>query len=171
VTGHPGGPDGLATVLRLVRELEPGVVNVGHGRDDACTARARAFADAWTEQGGHLGAIVSWPSAAASWLRQADRLATGADTWVIADTPTGWAGIGPRLLDTGRWSPRRTVAFPGVDDPTLAGRAETHGLRGATRDGRVWHIDGPWLRIGDGPVVAAGEPLRDSGRPGERSPR
>jgi hypothetical protein len=142
--------DELATVTRLVRELGPVVVNVGHGRDRDSILRARAFLHGWAEHGGHIGAVVSWPPSAASWLRPAARLARGADTWVIADQPGGWAGIGPRLAATGRWRADRTVAFSGLADPTLpslAGVPATDGLRGATHDGRIWQLRGTWLRI------------------------
>ncbi|HEY2205972.1 MAG TPA: hypothetical protein VGH99_15980 [Pseudonocardia sp.] len=101
----PADPAELATVLRLVRELAPGVVNLGHGRAPGSVARARAFERAWRERGGHLGIVVSWPATAASWLRPATRLARGADTWVVADDPAGWTGIGPRLAGTGAWWP------------------------------------------------------------------
>jgi hypothetical protein len=147
----PADPAELATVLRLVRELAPGVVNLGHGRAPGSVARARAFERAWRERGGHLGIVVSWPATAASWLRPATRLARGADTWVVADDPAGWTGIGPRLAGTGAWWPARTVAFAGLCDPRLpllAGPAPTDGLRGATRDGHVWRIAGGWLRTG-----------------------
>ena len=68
----------------------------------------------------------------------------------VPDTPAGWAGIGPRLADTGRWRADRTVAFPGLDDPALpvaAGLPAGTGLRGVTTDGRTWTHDGGWLRI------------------------
>jgi hypothetical protein len=139
----------LDAVVHLVRGLRPGVVNVGHSRDDISIARVDAFIEAWAETGGTVGAIVSWPTSAASWLRQARQLSAGADTWVIADTPTGWAGIGPRLADTGLWRADRTVAFPGLDDVTLTrlvGPAATEGLRGASTDGGTWHYVRGWLR-------------------------
>jgi hypothetical protein len=140
-----------AAVLALVRRLRPGSVNVGHGRDPASIVRAEAFAGAWTDLGGDIGVVVSWPATAASWLRQARRLAAGADTWVVADTPSGWAGIGPRLAATGLWRADRTVAFPGLDDPALsrvAGPAATEGLRGVSADGCTWQHTNGWLRTG-----------------------
>jgi hypothetical protein len=143
-------PVELDVVMSLVRQLGDGVVNVGHGRDPASIRRAQAFAKEWAAQGGFLGTIVSWPDTAASWLRQATRLATGGDIWVVADTPTGWSGIGPRLADTARWRVDRTIAFPGLDHPSLpvrAGRAVVAGLRGVTTDGRIWTHDGRWLRV------------------------
>jgi hypothetical protein len=141
----PGLQSELDTVLRLLRGLRPGVVNVGHGRDDTSIARATAFAEAWAETGGTVGAIVSWPPSAASWLRHARRLSADADTWVVADTATGWAGIGPRLADTDLWRADRTVAFPGLDDPSLTRLAATEGLRGASTDGGTWHHVHGWL--------------------------
>ena len=141
----------LATVLALVEGLRPGIVNVGHGRDPISLARARVFLQAWTRRGEQVGAVVSWPAAAASWLRPATRLADDADTWVVADLPGGWAGVGPRLATTARWDPARTVAFAPLADPDLprvAGRAATEGIRGATPAGEVWRYRHGLLVLG-----------------------
>lgn len=141
----------LTVVNDLLQRLRPGVVNVGHGRDLASCVRAAAFVDAWTRRGGTIGAVVSWPASAASWRRQARRLSADADTWIVADTPSGWAGIGPRLAETGLWRADRTVTFPGLDDPALsrlAGQAATEGLRGVSTDGRTWQHTNGWLRTG-----------------------
>lgn len=132
----------LATVLRLLEGDGARLVNVGHGRSPAAVRAARAFQEAWT---GEIGAVVSWPVQAASWLRPATRLAAGApDAWVIADTAAGWAGPGRRLAATGTWRPTATIAFASLADPglpALAGRPATDGLRGATADGGVWIVD------------------------------
>ncbi|MFG2001468.1 hypothetical protein ACGFNU_20190 [Spirillospora sp. NPDC048911] len=132
----------LDAMLRLLEGEGARLVNVGHGRSPASAARARAFLDAWP---GDVGAVVSWPAAAASWLRPARRLAAGApDAWVIADEPAGWAGIGPRLAATGLWRAHATFAFTGLAGPrlpALAGPESTEGLRGVTAGGRIWEIN------------------------------
>jgi hypothetical protein len=164
----------LDTVLRLVRGLRPGVVNVGHGRDDTSITRVAAFAEAWTETGGTVGAIVSWPASAASWLRQARQLSADADTWVVADTPTGWAGIGPRLAETGLWRADRTVAFPGLDDPSLArlaGPAATEGLHGASTDGGTWHYGHGWLHTSQPTLASPFSESPDARTAPPRTPR
>jgi len=147
----PGPDPELRTVLELVRRRGGGLVNIGHSRDTACTARASAFADAWQDSGGLVGAVVSWPERAASWLQPACRLAAGApDAWVIAGIPPGWAGIGRRLASMSGWTAHRTVAFSGLADADLAvtaAREATEGLAGATGDGATWFFHDGRLRI------------------------
>jgi len=99
-------PD-LARTLELLREIDARLVAVGHGRDERSVAAARAFLAAWPHD---VAVVVDLPSTAASWLRPAQRLTgAGADAWVIADTPAGWANVERRLRETGRWDPMRTV--------------------------------------------------------------
>ncbi len=135
----------LAAVLGLVRADGPALVNVGHGRDAHSASCARAFAEAWEAEGGLVGAMVSWPRTAASWLRPTRQLVCGPpDVWVIADEAAGWPDVGRRLSTTLLWRASRTVAFAGLADPLLplrAGRDATEGIRGAYRDGRIWVFD------------------------------
>lgn len=128
----PGGVAAaeLSGVLTLVGGLEPRVVNVGHDRKPASLARAQAFLEVWCGSGGQVGAVVSWPQTAASWLRPAIRLADDADTWVVADVPHGWAGLGPRLAATALWDrsrPHRRVRPAGR--PRSAARRWPHRHR------------------------------------------
>lgn len=143
MTSREGPPPAeLATVIRLVREHRPALVNVGHGRTAHSIACARAFGEAWEAGGGAIAAMVSWPQVAASWLRPACRLVAGfPDVWVIAEQADGWTGIGRRLVATGVWRPARTVAFAGLASPrlpALAGAEATDGLRGSLPDGTAW---------------------------------
>ncbi len=132
----------LATVVGLVRALRADLVNVGYGRTPRSIASANAFIESWEAAGGQIGAVVSWPSVAASWLRPAGRLAAGApDAWVVADTTEGWASIGRRLAATGRWWAPRTIAFEGLADPLLpsvTGFEASEGLSGSLSEGTVW---------------------------------
>ncbi|MFD8813193.1 hypothetical protein ACFV23_17300 [Streptomyces sp. NPDC059627] len=61
---------GLLTVPKARIET----VAIGHGRDEASRAAARAFVRAWTARGGQVLTVVDWPETAASWLRPARRL-------------------------------------------------------------------------------------------------
>ncbi|MBM7769800.1 hypothetical protein JOD54_000004 [Actinokineospora baliensis] len=130
------GPE-LATVLALARQLGGGLVNVGHGRDPESAAAAAAFVAAWE---GAVGVVVSWPSEAASWLRQACRFAGGCpDLWVIADNGGDWVGMGRRLAALPQWRPHRTVAFSGLALPSLPSAVgDVEGLCGAGPDGSRW---------------------------------
>ena len=112
----------------------------------------------WAGRGELVGALVSWPAAAASWLRPATRLADDADTGVVADLPRGWAGLGPRLATTPRRDPARTVAFAppaDPDRPCVAGRAATEGSRGATHTGEVWRYRHGLLVVDPPPTTTA----------------
>ncbi|QRK93609.1 hypothetical protein JQX30_17240 [Saccharopolyspora erythraea] len=157
----PSGRDGIVTgaevgkVVELLRELEATLVNIGHGRDAGSAERAARFVRAWSAAGGEIGAVVSWPARAASWLKPACRLvAGGPDAWVVADEPTGWTGFGRRLAAVGGWRPDRTVAFAGLADPLLpaaVGAAATDGMRGAASDGSGWMFaDGRLISRGTG---------------------
>jgi hypothetical protein len=141
----------LGTVLALLARHRSVLVNVGHGRDEVSVRRARLFVDAWTAADGEIGAVLSWPAVAASWLRPACRFAAGApDAWVIADVASGWTGFGRRLAATGPWRPSRTVAFSGLADPDLprlAGRDATESLSGALPDGGTWWFGNGLLHV------------------------
>jgi hypothetical protein len=143
----------LDTVVAVLARRRAALVNVGHGRDEGSSRRAALFASAWTARGGEVGAVVSWPSAAASWLRPARRLAAGTpDLWVVADEPAGWSGLVGRLAGTGAWRPDRTVAFSGLGDPglpLLVGRQATEGMCGAFADGGLWWFACGLLHVGD----------------------
>jgi hypothetical protein len=129
-------------VVVLLEARGARLVNVGHGRDPRSLACAGAFQRAWRAAGGEVGAVVSWPATAASWLRPARRLAAGApDAWVVADQVSGWCGLGPRLAATGSWWACRTVAFAALADPglpSLVGPDATEDLHGALPDGSPW---------------------------------
>lgn len=101
----------LETALRLLAELEPSMLNIGHGRDPESIARAETLGCAWSDRGGMVGRTVSWPPTAASWLRPATRLAGDADAWLVIDRPEGWRDIGPRLWATDSWTATRTVLW------------------------------------------------------------
>lgn len=138
----------LDTVMRLLRGVKAHSIAIGHGRDPASIASARAIADAWTGAGDPTRPrcvlrIVDWPANAASWLRPAQRLvATCPDAWVIADTPTGFAQLARRLAEQPDWSPARTFAFANLADSNLVALAgpDLSGVSGATADGNVWQI-------------------------------
>lgn len=145
----------LAAVLGLLTE-PPGArrhridaVVVGHSRDAASAAAARAFAGAWRAAGRQVWATVDWPEEAASWLRFADRLtAPEPDAWVIAATAPGWAQMSRRLRHSTGWDPARTVGFAALGDSRLAalvGPGTLDGMRGATADGHTWVIDRGWV--------------------------
>ncbi|TSB22505.1 hypothetical protein [Streptomyces benahoarensis] len=147
----------LAAVLGLLtdptgagrRRSRIEAVVVGHSRDAASAAAARAFAGAWRAAGRPVWATVDWPEEAASWLRFAGRLtAPEPDAWVIAAAAPGWAQMSRRLRHSTGWDPARTVGFAALGDSrlaALAGPGTLDGMRGATADGHTWVIDRGWV--------------------------
>ncbi|MFF7988778.1 ABC transporter substrate-binding protein [Kitasatospora xanthocidica] len=136
----------LDSLIGLLANSRPsvGTVAIGHSRDDASRAAARAFAEAWRARGGEVLAEVDWPENAASWLRPARRLtAQSPDAWVVAAAVFGFAQLARRLRHSTAFDPARTVAFASLGDPrlpALAGPGTLDGLRGATADGGSWEV-------------------------------
>ncbi|WP_431921202.1 hypothetical protein [Nonomuraea jabiensis] len=134
----------LAGLLDLLHAQRPRIetVTVGHGRDRASAAAAKAFAEAWTSAGKHVLAVVDWPEEAASWLRPARRFVAGdPDAWVVAATALGWAQMSRRLRHSTTWQPAKTFAFASIArSVTLAGPGTLQGVRGVAADGGVWEI-------------------------------
>jgi hypothetical protein len=141
----------LEAIMGLLTERRSRVstISVGHARDDASRSAANAIIRAWTVHGGGVLGVVDWPEDAASWLRQATRLAVGApDAWVVAGPPLGWAQMGRRLRCSTDWDAERTIAFSSLADIQLielAGPDVFKGLRGAMPDGGTWCIGGGLL--------------------------
>ncbi len=118
----------LDAVLRLVGRARH--IVLGTAADAGSRADGARIAAAW---GGLVLATVTWPEAAASWLRQARRFAAPEpDVWVVSATPAGWAGMARRLVASTSWSPHRTVVT------AAAGESPLPGLRGARADGSSW---------------------------------
>jgi hypothetical protein len=131
---------------RTERRSRVSTISVGHARDDASRSAANAIIRAWTVHGGDVLGVVDWPEDAASWLRQATRLAMGAtDAWVVAGSPLGWAQMGRRLRCSTDWDPERTIVFSSLADIQLIELADPDvfkGLRGTMPDGGTWRIGG-----------------------------
>jgi hypothetical protein len=130
---EPHTPAELNALLALLAGAR--TVAVGHGRDAASTAAAKDFVRAWEASGGEVLAVVGWPERAASWLRQARRLTQHApDAWVVAGAEEGWTQMSRRLRESTDWDPERTFGFASIAeaDPPA-------GMRGATREGGIWH--------------------------------
>ncbi len=95
-----------ARVLALVAAMGAARVGVGHARDPESSALAAAFVGAWTDRGGEITAVVSWPDEAASWLRQARALTAGApDGWLIAGSLASLLRVCDPTVRAGRTRP------------------------------------------------------------------
>ncbi len=113
--------------LAVVAAMDAARVGVGHARDPESSALAAAFVDAWTDRGGEVTAVVSWPDEAASWLRQARALTAGApDAWLIAGPIASLRRVCDRLSTSTDWDPARTVVLATVEGMTvITGRADS----------------------------------------------
>jgi hypothetical protein len=135
------GPTGaeLRRVTELARRRGARSVAIGRGRSAGAAAAVADFARRWEGSGGTVLDVVTWPEEAASWLRQAARLAAAdPDLWVLAGAPRGWAQVTRRLLWSTPWQPGRTLAFAALGTQRaigLVGAHNLHGLAGATADG------------------------------------
>lgn len=144
----------LHALITLLGNAGPRCIAIGHGRHCTSMAAAAAINSAWTDTGGAVEQIVSWPADAASWLRPARRLVTGApDAWVIADNPAGWAQLAVRLAGHALWSPARTFGCAALGNPVLldlVGDTLT-GMTGPTANGGYWRFIGRSLIRHDRP--------------------
>lgn len=124
---------------------------IGRGRSVAAAAAVTGLARRWEAGGGTVLTVVTWPEEAASWLRQAARLAAAdPDLWVMAGSPHGWAQVTRRLLWSTSWQPGRTLAFAALGTQRaieLVGAHNLQGLAGATADGGTWTICNGSLRL------------------------
>lgn len=109
-------------------------INVGARNDAFGTALKQLFEDGWKEQGGTIGASVTWNPEAATFDSEAAQLAEGSpDGWLIIDFPETFAKVGPALVRAGGWDPSRTFmteAMRNSDELKKIGEQATQGLRG-----------------------------------------
>lgn len=109
-------------------------INVGARNDAFGTALKQLFEDGWKDQGGTIGASVTWNPEAATFDTEARQLSGGTpDGWVIIDFPETFAKVGPALVRAGGWKPSTTFmteAMRNADELKKIGKQATNGLRG-----------------------------------------
>lgn len=141
--GRPADAETDRMIALALRRGARSIV-IGRGRSAADARTAEALARRWEGRGFALLDVVTWPEEAASWLRQATRLAAAdPDLWIMTGAPLGWAQMTRRLLWSTPWQPGRTLASAvlGTEDAIgLVGAHNLHGLSGATRDGGTWTV-------------------------------
>jgi branched-chain amino acid transport system substrate-binding protein len=109
-------------------------INVGARDDDFGTALQQIFIKTWKAQGGKIGESVNWDPNGSTFDTEAQKLTQGnPNGWVIIDYPETFAKVGPALVRTGKWTPKRTLMTDVMSIPASlkqVGQQATVGLRG-----------------------------------------
>jgi ABC-type branched-subunit amino acid transport system substrate-binding protein len=125
----------LATVMEdALGGAQGKTVNVGARNDPYGTGLTDTFSKAWEEKGGQIGERVIYDPEQPSYNSEAAQIAGGnPDAYVIIDFPATFENVGPALVRTGDWDPKKTFITDGLassDLPKNAGREATEGMRG-----------------------------------------
>jgi ABC-type branched-subunit amino acid transport system substrate-binding protein len=109
-------------------------VNVGARNDAYGTGLAGTFEKAWEGKGGKVGQKVIYDPKQPSYNSEAQKIASGSpDRFVIVDFPETYDKVGPALVRTGNWDPKKTWGTDGLASsglPDSAGEEATDGFRG-----------------------------------------
>jgi branched-chain amino acid transport system substrate-binding protein len=109
-------------------------VNIGARNDAYGTGLSDTFSKAWEGKGGTIGERVIYDPEQPSYNSEARQITSGSpDAWVIIDFPETYQKVGPALVRTGNWDPKKTFITDGLassDLPKNAGREATEGMRG-----------------------------------------
>jgi branched-chain amino acid transport system substrate-binding protein len=94
---------GKVIVAAVQKAYGKGVtLSIGARNDSFGTALANVVTNEWVKGGGDIGRKVLWNS-------EAKLLTEGSpDVWVIVDFPDTFAKVGPALVRTGKWDPKKT---------------------------------------------------------------
>ena len=95
-------------------------LNVGARNDAFGTALANVIETEWKNGGGVIGSKVLWNPENATFDSEAKQLADGSpDVWVIVDFPDTFAKVGPALVRTGKWDPKKTFFTEAMYDEAV----------------------------------------------------
>jgi ABC-type branched-subunit amino acid transport system substrate-binding protein len=137
-TAPPDSLQGPALANAMDKELGGATgktVNIGARNDSYGTGLSGSFAKAWTAKGGKIGQKVIYDPKQPSYNSEAQKIASGnPDAWVIIDFPETFQKVGPALVRTGKWDPKKTFITDGLASGSLpknVGAAATEGLRGS----------------------------------------
>jgi ABC-type branched-subunit amino acid transport system substrate-binding protein len=137
-TAPPDSLQGPALATAVAAELGGAsgkTINIGARNDAYGTGLAGFFEKAWKAKGGKIGQKVIYDPKQPSYNSEAQKIASGnPDGWVIVDFPETYQKVGPALVRTGKWDPKKTFITDGLASsslPTKVGAAATEGLRGS----------------------------------------
>jgi len=126
------------TLAGLVEEALGGAqgktINIAARNDAYGTGLADTFTKPWEEKGGQIGERVEYDPEQPSYNSEAQQIVRGnPDGWVIIDFPETYAKVGPALVRTGDWDPKKSFITDGLASgqlPKDVGRDATEGMRG-----------------------------------------
>jgi branched-chain amino acid transport system substrate-binding protein len=101
---------GKVIVAAVQKAFGKGVtLSIGARNDSFGTALANVVTNEWVKGGGDIGRKVLWNPENATFDSEAKLLTEGSpDVWVIVDFPDTFAKVGPALVRTGKWDPKKT---------------------------------------------------------------
>jgi branched-chain amino acid transport system substrate-binding protein len=109
-------------------------INIGARNDAYGSNLTGTFSAAWEEKGGQIGERVLYDPEQPSYNSEARQIAGGnPDGYVIIDFPETYQKVGPALVRSGQWDPKKTFITDGLASsglPENAGREATEGMRG-----------------------------------------
>ena len=126
------------TLAGLVEEALGGAqgktINIAARNDAYGTGLADTFTKPWEAKGGQIGERVEYDPEQPSYNSEAQQIVRGnPDGWVIIDFPETYAKVGPALVRTGDWDPKKSFITDGLASgqlPKDVGRDATEGMRG-----------------------------------------
>jgi branched-chain amino acid transport system substrate-binding protein len=137
-TAPPDSLQGPALADAMEKELGGAsgkTVNIGARNDAYGTGLSSFFEKAWKAKGGKIGQKVIYDPKQPSYNSEAQKIVSGnPDGWVIVDFPQTYQNVGPALVRTGKWDPKKSFFTDGLASSSLpkdAGAAATEGMRGS----------------------------------------
>jgi len=95
-------------------------LSIGARNDAFGTALANVVTNEWVKGGGDIGRKVLWNPDNATFDSEAKLLTDGSpDVWVIIDFPDTFAKVGPALVRTGKWDPKKTFFTEAMYDAAV----------------------------------------------------
>lgn len=109
-------------------------INLGVRNDAYGTGLADTFTKPWEAKGGNIGERVAYDPKQPSYNSEAQKIVSGnPDGWVIVDFPETYQKVGPALVRTGKWDPKKSFITDGLASGSLpkdVGKDATEGMRG-----------------------------------------
>ncbi len=128
------GPSLAGLVEESLGGAQGKTINIGARNDAYGTGLADTFTKPWEEKGGKIGKRVVYDPKQPSYNSEAAQITSGdPDGWVIIDFPETYQKVGPALVRTGKWDPKKSFFTDGLASsglPEDSGKEATEGMRG-----------------------------------------